>query len=181
MNILPTRIAEVLVVEPTVFGDERGFFFESYNAETFGSLTGLRVAFVQDNHSHSKKNVLRGLHYQIRQAQGKLVRVVRGAVYDVAVDIRRSSPTFGAWVGEVLTAENKRQMWVPPGFAHGFLVTSEAAEVLYKTTDYYAPAYERCILWNDPDIDVRWPAVGDPLVSDKDREGVPLCRAEVFP
>lgn len=181
MKILPTAIADVLVIEPKVFGDQRGFFFESFNDRAFQSLTGLTVRFVQDNHSRSVKNVLRGLHYQIRQPQGKLVRVIRGAVFDVAVDIRRSSPTFGRWVVAVLSAENKKQMWVPPGFAHGFLVTSEAAEFLYKTTDYYVPEHERCIRWDDPDLNIPWPVDGRPLVSGKDENGVSLKDAEVFP
>jgi dTDP-4-dehydrorhamnose 3,5-epimerase len=180
MNIAPTEIPDVLIFEPTVFGDSRGFFFESYNHQSFLELTGLSVTFVQDNHSMSAMNVLRGLHYQIRQTQGKLVRVISGEVFDVAVDIRRSSPTFGKWVGETLSAENKRQMWVPPGFAHGFLVVSETAEFLYKTTDYYAPEHERCIRWNDPDLDVRWPVNGRPLVSAKDENGVSFKDAEVF-
>ena len=181
MNITPTEIPDVLIIEPNVFGDSRGFFFESYNEKEFMEMTGLQVTFVQDNHSRSNKHVLRGLHYQIRQPQGKLVRVISGDVFDVAVDIRRSSPTFGKWVGEYLTAENKKQMWVPPGFAHGFLVLSDDAEFLYKTTDYWAPEHERCIRWNDPVLNVQWPITGDPLVSVKDDKGDLFQNAEVFP
>ena len=180
MKIKATQIPDVLVVEPTVFGDSRGFFFESYNHETFQELTGLSVTFVQDNHSLSTLNVLRGLHYQIRQPQGKLVRVVYGEVFDVAVDIRRSSPTFGRWTGTYLSAENKRQLWVPPGFAHGFLVTSDMAEFLYKTTDYYAPDFERCISWDDPDLAISWPLNSRPQVSAKDEKGISFKCAEVF-
>lgn len=181
MKITPTQIPDLLIIEPTVFGDSRGFFFESYNAKAFGQMTGLPVVFVQDNHSLSKKDVLRGLHYQILQPQGKLVRVISGDVFDVAVDIRRSSPTFGKGVGEYLSAENKKQIWVPPGFAHGFLVLSDAAEVLYKTTDYWAPEHERCICWNDPVLDIHWPLSGHPLVSAKDQMGLLFQAAEVFP
>ncbi|WP_319409012.1 dTDP-4-dehydrorhamnose 3,5-epimerase [uncultured Desulfosarcina sp.] len=181
MKITPTAIPDVLLIEPTVFGDSRGFFFESYNQKKFVEMTGLPVAFVQDNHSRSQKHVLRGLHYQIRQPQGKLVRVISGEVFDVAVDIRRSSPTFGIWVGDYLTAENKKQMWVPHGFAHGFLVLSDVAEFLYKTTDYWAPEHERCIRWNDSALNVRWPLKGSPLVSEKDANGVLFQDAEVFP
>ena len=181
MNIIPTALPEVLVIEPKVFGDERGFFFESYNRKTFAAATGIDVDFVQDNHSRSARDVLRGLHYQITQAQGKLVRVAAGEVFDVAVDIRRSSRNFGKWAGVNLSADNKRMMWVPPGFAHGFLVLSEAAEFLYKTTDYYAPRHERCIAWNDPDIGVAWPLASPPVLSGKDREGKPLREAEVYP
>ena len=180
MKIKPTQIPDVLIIEPTVFGDSRGFFFESYNYRSFQEFTGLSVEFVQDNHSRSGLNVLRGLHYQIRQSQGKLVRVVSGEVFDVAVDIRRSSPTFGKWVGEYLSAENKRQLWIPPGFAHGFLVVSDVAEFLYKTTDYYAPEHERCIHWNDPDLGISWPVAGTPMVSEKDEKGVSFQDAEVF-
>ncbi len=180
MKIIPTDIPDVLVIEPTVFGDGRGFFFESYHAKKFKAMTGIAATFVQDNHSRSTKNVLRGLHYQVRQPQGKLVRVISGEVFDVAVDIRRSSATFGQWVGEYLTSENKRQMWIPPGFAHGFLVLGDVAEFLYKTTDYYAPTQERCIHWNDPDLKVIWPVVGRPLVSEKDENGVLFKDAEVF-
>ena len=181
MNIIPTKIPDVLILEPDVFGDSRGFFFESYNEKEFREMTRLPVTFVQDNHSRSNKHVLRGLHYQIRQPQGKLVRVISGEVFDVAADIRRSSPTFGKWVGEYLTAENKKQMWVPSGFAHGFLVLSGVAECLYKTTDYYAPEHERCISWNDPVLNVQWPITVNPLVSEKDEKGILFQDAEVFP
>jgi dTDP-4-dehydrorhamnose 3,5-epimerase len=181
MKITPTAIPDVLIIEPTVFGDNRGFFFESYHEKQFREMTGLEVTFVQDNHSRSKRHVLRGLHYQIRQPQGKLVRVISGDVFDVAVDVRRSSPTFGKWVGEYLTAENKKQMWVPSGFAHGFLVLSGVAEFLYKTTDYYAPEHERCISWNDPVLNVQWPITVNPLVSEKDEKGILFQDAEVFP
>ena len=181
MKITHTEIPDLLIIEPNVFGDSRGFFFESYNEKKFMEMTGLQVAFVQDNHSRSKKHVLRGLHYQIQQPQGKLVRVISGKVFDVAVDIRRSSPTFGKWVGELLTAENKKQIWVPPGCAHGFLVLSDDAEFLYKTTDYWAPEHERCIRWNDPVLNVQWPITVNPLVSEKDRKGVFFQDAEVFP
>ncbi len=176
----PTAIPDVLILEPKVFGDSRGFFFESFNAQDFAKVTGLNVNFVQDNHSRSGKGVLRGLHYQLQQAQGKLVRVVRGAVFDVAVDIRKSSPTFGQWVGCELTEDNHRQFWVPPGFAHGFVVLSETADFLYKTTDYYAPAHERCIAWNDPAIGITWPAGLTPQLSAKDQAGSTLEQAEVF-
>lgn len=171
MNVIPTKIPDVLIIEPKVFGDDRGFFFESFNQKAFNEATGLNVTFVQDNHSKSAKNVLRGLHYQVQQPQGKLVRVVQGEVFDVAVDIRQGSPTFGQWVGEILSAENKRQLWIPEGFAHGFLTLSETAEFLYKTTDYYAPKHERCILWNDPDINITWPQGGQPTLSAKDGNG----------
>jgi len=180
MNIIPTAIPDVLVIEPNVFGDDRGFFFESYNEKTFEALTGIKIAFVQDNHSRSAKHVLRGLHYQIKQPQGKLVRVVAGEVFDVAVDIRRASATFGKWVGERLSADNKKQMWVPPGLAHGFLVLSDVADFLYKTTDYYAPEHERCIRWNDPDLNIQWPISGAPIVSAKDEKGELFKDAEVF-
>ena len=184
MNIVRTPIADLLVLEPRVFGDERGFFFESYNERRFQeavtALAAAPVRFVQDNHSRSARNVLRGLHYQVRQPQGKLVRVVAGEVFDVAVDLRRSSPTFGKWFGTVLSAENKRQMWVPAGFAHGFIVTSESADFLYKTTDYWAPEYERCIAWNDPAIGIEWPLSGEPVLSEKDRKGSLLADAEVY-
>lgn len=180
MKVLPTAIADVLIVEPTVFGDERGFFYESFNARRFAELSGVRAEFVQDNHSKSARKVLRGLHYQIIQPQGKLVRVSAGAVFDVAVDLRKSSPTFGHWVGVELSAENKRQLWVPPGFGHGFVVTSESAEFLYKTTDYYAPEHERAILWNDPAIGIAWPLDGAPTLSGKDKQGSLLAEAEVF-
>ena len=181
MKVISTDIDGLLVVEPNVFGDDRGFFFESFNARRFAELTGVDAEFVQDNHSRSAKNVLRGLHYQIEQAQGKLVRVTAGSVFDVAVDLRKSSPTFGKWFGIELSAENKRQLWIPPGFAHGFLVTSDAAEFLYKTTDYYAPQHERAILWNDPAIGIEWPLQGDPLLSGKDQKGALLAEADVFP
>ncbi|MFN7085197.1 MAG: dTDP-4-dehydrorhamnose 3,5-epimerase [Burkholderiales bacterium] len=181
MNISRAAIPDVLLIEPTVFGDERGFFYESYNEREFATKTGIRAHFVQDNHSRSAKNVLRGLHYQIRQPQGKLVRVIAGEVYDVAVDIRRSSPTFGQWTGHLLSAKNRRMLWVPEGFAHGFVVTSDYAEFLYKTTDYWAPEFERCIIWNDPQLDIAWPLQGEPVLSAKDRRGVPLSEAEVFP
>ena len=180
MKVTPTAIADVLIIEPKVFGDARGFFYESFNQKAFNEATGNDHQFVQDNHSRSSKGVLRGLHYQIEQPQGKLVRVVRGAVFDVAVDIRKSSPTFGHWVGVVLSAENNRQLWVPPGFAHGFMVTSESAEFLYKTTDYWAPEFERSILWNDPAIGIEWPLDGAPLLSGKDQVGKLLADAEVF-
>jgi dTDP-4-dehydrorhamnose 3,5-epimerase len=181
MLITPTAIPEVLLIEPQVFGDERGFFFESFNQRVFSEAARLDVEFVQDNHSKSGKNVLRGLHYQIRHAQGKLVRVTSGEVFDVAVDIRRSSPTFGRWVAQVLSADNKKQLWVPPGFAHGFLVLSESAEFLYKTTDYWAPEHERCIAWNDPVLGITWPGLnGPPTLSKKDAVGTPFREAEVF-
>ena len=181
MKLLPTTIPDVLLLEPRVFGDERGFFFESYNAKVFAQLNGQEVSFVQDNHSRSAKNVLRGLHYQIRQPQGKLVRVVAGEVFDVAVDIRRASPTFGRWFGARLSADNKRQMWVPEGFAHGFLVLSDSAEFLYKTTDTWAAEHERCIAWNDPTLAIDWPLNGsEPLLSDKDRQGAAFGVAECF-
>jgi len=180
MNVRPTEIPGVLVIEPRVFGDERGFFFESFNERRWRERTGLQTRFVQENHSRSRRHVLRGLHYQIRQAQGKLVRVIRGEVYDVAVDLRRSSPTFGRWTGIHLSAENKLQFWIPEGFAHGFLVLSEVAEFLYMTTDYYAPEHERAIIWNDPDLAIQWPIEGEPLLSDKDRAAGPLSGAELF-
>jgi dTDP-4-dehydrorhamnose 3,5-epimerase len=173
-------LPDVILFEPSVFGDDRGFFFESFNQAKFEEGVGRRVAFVQDNHSRSVQRVLRGLHYQIRQPQGKLVRVVAGAVFDVAVDIRRSSPTFGRWVGEVLSAENKRQLWMPEGFAHGFVVLSDTAECLYKATDYYAPQHERCIIWDDPTIGIKWPIDGTPILSGKDRQGAGFDRAECF-
>ncbi|MCP9469339.1 MAG: dTDP-4-dehydrorhamnose 3,5-epimerase [Nitrospira sp.] len=180
MRATPLAIPDVVLLEPQVFGDDRGFFFESFNQARFEAAIGEPIAFVQDNHSRSVKGVLRGLHYQIRQPQGKLVRIVVGAVFDVAVDLRRSSPTFGRWVGEVLSAENKRQLWIPAGFAHGFLVLSEVAECLYKTTDYYAPQHERCLIWNDPTIGITWPLEGEPMLSSKDRQGVTFDRAERF-
>ena len=180
LRATPTEIPQVLLIEPKVFGDKRGFFFESFNQEAFNQVTGLNANFVQDNHSRSAKGVLRGLHYQIRQPQGKLVRVVSGEVLDVAVDIRRSSPTFGKAVSALLSGENHRQLWVPPGFAHGFVVLSETADFLYKTTDYYAPAFERCILWNDPAIGIDWQLTEQPKLSSKDAVGTLLAQAEVF-
>ncbi len=181
MQATPLRIPEVVLIEPKVFGDARGFFYESFNQQTFNEATGTHLPFVQDNHSRSAKGVLRGLHYQIEQAQGKLVRVVQGAVFDVAVDLRKSSPTFGQWVGAELSADNHRQLWVPPGFGHGFLVLSESAEFLYKTTDYYAPAHERCIAWDDPDLAITWPDIGmAPLLSAKDSQGQALAKAETY-
>ena len=181
MQVTPTALPDVLVIEPKVFGDARGFFFESFNRRAFRGATGLDLDFVQDNHSRSAKNVLRGLHYQIQQPQGKLVRCVAGEVFDVAVDIRRASPHFGKCASVTLSADNKRMVWVPPGFAHGFLVVSEFAEILYKTTDYWAPEHERSIAWNDPDLAIAWPLAGEPVLSAKDRAGVPLRDAEVFP
>ncbi|MEJ1129944.1 dTDP-4-dehydrorhamnose 3,5-epimerase [Variovorax sp. CCNWLW225] len=181
MKATPTAIPEVLIIEPKVFGDARGFFYESFNGKAFDQAVGRHVEFVQDNHSRSAKGVLRGLHYQIQQPQGKLVRVVRGAVFDVAVDIRKSSPTFGKWVGVELSEDNHKQLWVPAGFAHGFLVLSETAEFLYKTTDYYAPAHERSIVWNDSDIDIQWPDSGmAPLLSAKDQQGLAFRDAALF-
>jgi dTDP-4-dehydrorhamnose 3,5-epimerase len=172
MKVTATAIADVLVLEPKIFGDDRGFFFESFNARVFAQATGLNVTFVQDNHSKSARHVLRGLHYQTQQAQGKLVRVVSGEVFDVVVDVRPESPTYGKWVGEILSAQNQRQMWVPPGLAHGFLVLSENAEFLYKTTDYYAPEFERCIAWNDKKLNIDWPLSGaTPSLSAKDALG----------
>jgi len=179
MKIIKTKIPDVVVLEPKVFGDERGFFLESYNYKIFAEI-GLGRNFVQDNHSRSARNVLRGLHYQLGQPQGKLVRVVVGAIWDVAVDIRRSSPTFGQWVGEEISEENKRMLWVPEGFAHGFVVISESADVLYKATDFYAPACERSLLWNDPQLGIPWPLSGEPVLSPKDRAGTLLSQAEVF-
>ena len=180
MKITPTDIPDVLIIEPEVFGDERGFFFESFNQAQFEAAIGRKVNFVQDNHSRSVKNVLRGLHYQIQQPQGKLVRVVQGEVFDVAVDIRKSSPTFGQWVGEILSANNKRQLWVPEGFAHGFVVLSDTAEFLYKTTDYYAPQYERNMAWDDPSIGIQWPIQGQPALSAKDQQAKLLVDNEHF-
>jgi dTDP-4-dehydrorhamnose 3,5-epimerase len=180
MKITPTSIPDVLLIEPKVFGDERGFFFESFSHRIFNEAVGREVHFVQDNHSKSQKGVLRGLHYQIQNTQGKLVRVTEGEVFDVAVDIRRSSPTFGRWVGVHLSAENKKQLWVPEGFAHGFVTLSESAQFLYKTTDYYSPANERCILWNDPSLNVDWPISEKPSLSEKDQDGQVLSAAEVF-
>jgi dTDP-4-dehydrorhamnose 3,5-epimerase len=181
MKATPTAIPDVIVFEPKVFGDARGFFFESYNQRVFAQLTGRDPIFVQDNHSLSRKNVLRGLHYQIQYPQAKLVRVIHGEVFDVAVDIRASSLTFGGWVGEHLSAQNRRQMWIPAGFAHGFVVLSDEAEVVYKTTDFYFAEHERCILWNDPTLNIAWPLDGPPALSDKDQAGLPLYQAEVFP
>ncbi|MEO0455212.1 MAG: dTDP-4-dehydrorhamnose 3,5-epimerase [Cyanobacteria bacterium P01_A01_bin.114] len=182
MHIQSTEIPDVLLIEPRVFGDHRGFFFESFNQKVFQDKTGVTLQFVQDNHSRSKQGILRGLHYQIQQPQGKLVRATVGAVFDVAVDIRQQSPTFGQWIGATLSAENKHQLWVPPGFAHGFLVLSESAEVLYKATDYYAPEHERSLLWNDPDLGIAWPLQGrSPTLSGKDEAGVPFKQAEVYP
>jgi dTDP-4-dehydrorhamnose 3,5-epimerase len=178
MKATPTRIPDVLLIEPKVFGDDRGFFYESFNRRAFHEATGLDVDFVQDNHSKSARNVLRGLHYQLAQPQGKLVRVTQGEVFDVAVDIRKGSPTYGQWVGEILSAENKKQLWIPAGLAHGFVVLSETAEFLYKTTDYYAPQHERCIAWNDPDLAIAWPIEGQPLLSAKDAAGIAFRHAE---
>lgn len=180
MQVTRLSIPDVLLIEPKVFGDDRGFFFESFNQTKFEEAIGRPITFAQDNHSKSAKNVLRGLHYQIQNPQGKLVRVVSGEVFDVAVDIRKSSPTFGKWVGEILSAENKKQLWVPEGFAHGFLVLSESAEFLYKTTDYWYPEYERCIVWNDPTINIDWPSDASPTLSTKDEKGALLTNAEVF-
>lgn len=181
MNIIPTTIPDLLILEPKVFGDERGFFFESFNERAWNKLTGLDIRFVQHNHSRSAGGVLRGLHYQIQQPQGKLVRVITGEVFDVAVDIRKSSPTFGRWFGALLSAENKLQMWIPAGFAHGFCVTSDSAEFLYLTTDYWAPEHERCIAWNDSDLCINWPLATHPNVSAKDREGRAFRDADLFP
>ncbi|MFJ1300412.1 dTDP-4-dehydrorhamnose 3,5-epimerase [Pseudomonadota bacterium AL_CKDN230030165-1A_HGKHYDSX7] len=180
MQAIRQQIPDVVLFEPKVFGDDRGFFFESFNQQQFESLTGLKTQFVQDNHSRSAHGVLRGLHYQMQQPQGKLVRVTAGEVFDVAVDLRRSSPTFGQWVGVHLSAQNKRQLWVPEGFAHGFVVLSESAEFLYKTTNYYAPQHERSILWNDPDLAIEWPISTDPILSAKDQQGVLLKDADTY-
>ncbi len=180
MNIVTTLIPDVLILEPKVFADDRGFFFESYNEKLFSEKTQVKTHFVQDNHSFSKQNVLRGLHYQIQQPQGKLVRVISGSIFDVAVDLRQSSKTFGKWVSCILSAENKRQFWVPPGFAHGFLVVSEVAEVLYKTTADYAPQYDRTILWNDPDLNIDWQLNSPPILSAKDQAGKLFKNAEVY-
>lgn len=187
MNAIKTAIPDVIVFEPKVFGDARGFFMESFNAKTFAELTGVQRTFVQDNHSKSARGVLRGLHYQLQQPQGKLVRVTRGEVFDVAVDMRRSSPTFGKWVGEILSEENKRQLWVPEGFAHGFLVLSESAEFLYKTTDYYAPQFERSLMWNDATVGVQWPldqlaefGITAPALSAKDQQGAAFGAADTY-
>ena len=180
MKVTPTAIPDVLVLEPKVFGDARGFFFESFNQKAFDEAVGRHVEFVQDNHSRSAKGVLRGLHYQVQQPQGKLVRAVRGVVFDVAVDIRKSSHTFGQWIGVELSEENQKQLWVPAGLAHGFIVLSEFADFLYKTTDYYAPAHERSIAWNDPDVAIAWPLAAVPTLSQKDQQGAMLRRAELF-
>lgn len=180
MKVTPTAVPDVLLIEPQVFGDTRGFFLESFNQRAFAQATGLNLNFVQDNHSRSQRGVLRGLHYQIEQAQGKLVRVVRGAVFDVAVDIRRDSPSFGRWVGHELSEQNQRQLWIPPGFAHGFLVLSDSADFLYKTTQYYAPAHERCIRWNDEQIAIQWPIENAPRLSEKDAAGLTLAQAPLF-
>ena len=180
MKVTPTSIPSVLIIEPRVFGDTRGFFFESFNQRAFNQATGLDVNFVQDNHSRSSKGVLRGLHYQIQQPQGKLVRVVHGSVFDVTVDLRKSSPTFGQWVGVELTEDNNRQLWIPPGFAHGFYVLSDSADFLYKTTDYYAPEFECSLIWNDPTIGIEWPLNTQPIISAKDAQGKKLADAEVF-
>lgn len=175
------KIADVILFEPKVFHDDRGHFFESFNQKQFDSAVGNSVQFVQDNHSRSRKGVLRGLHYQIQQPQGKLVRVIQGEIFDVAVDLRKNSDTFGQWVGEILSAENKRQLWIPEGFAHGFIVLSDTAECLYKTTNYYSPYYERCILWNDINLQIDWPESTQPILSTKDTKGKPFSEAEVFP
>lgn len=180
MNVMPTKIPDVLIIEPKVFGDDRGFFYESFNKKSFEKATGVSVEFVQDNHSKSSKGVLRGLHYQIKQPQGKLVRVTNGKVLDVAVDIRKSSDTFKQWTSIILSAENKRQLWIPEGFAHGFVVLSETAEFLYKTTDYYVPEYERCIRWNDSELAIDWQCSDSPQVSEKDAKGTKFKDAEVF-
>ncbi|WP_312723052.1 dTDP-4-dehydrorhamnose 3,5-epimerase [Stutzerimonas kunmingensis] len=181
MKVIETSIPDVLIIEPKVFGDERGFFYESFNAAAFEAATGLKRQFVQDNHSKSQRGVLRGLHYQIQQPQGKLVRVVAGEVFDVAVDLRKSSPSFGRWFGTHLSAQNQRQLWIPEGFAHGFVVLSETAEFLYKTTDYYAPEHERSLLWNDPELGIEWPFDEPPQLSAKDQAGKRLSDAELFP
>ena len=180
LQAIPTSLPEVLILEPTVFGDSRGFFYESFNQRDFEQATGQRCAFVQDNHSRSARNVLRGLHYQIEHSQGKLVRVVAGEVFDVAVDMRKSSPNFGKWVGVSLSAENKRQLWVPQGFAHGFVVTSEEAEFVYKVTDYWYAEHERSLLWNDPDVAIEWPIEGSPILAAKDAGGKLLANADLF-
>ncbi len=180
MKATQLSIPDVYLFEPRVFGDERGFFFESFNKRQFEQAIGKKIAFVQSNHSRSAKHVLRGLHYQIKQPQGKLVRVITGEVFDVAVDIRRSSPTFGQWVGEILSADNKKQLWLPAGFAHGFVVLSDYAEFLYDTTDYWAPEHERCIIWNDPSLAINWPVEVKPVLSEKDAQGEPFKTAEVY-
>ena len=180
MKVVQTAIPDVLIFEPRVFGDERGFFLESWNAREFDNAVGAKVQFVQDNHSRSRRSVLRGMHYQIKQPQGKLVRVARGRAFDAAVDLRKSSATFGQWTGTELSEDNHRQFWIPPGFAHGFLVLSESADFLYKATDYYAPEHERCLIWNDPTVGINWPANEEPILSAKDRAGLPLRDVEVF-
>jgi len=180
MKITRLAISDVFYIEPRVFGDQRGFFYESFHHASFVEAVGRDVTFVQDNHSKSTRNVLRGLHYQIQQPQGKLVRVIAGSVFDVAVDLRRSSPTFGQWVGEVLSVDNKKQMWIPEGFAHGFIVLSKSAEFVYKTTNYYAPEHERCIVWNDPDLDIKWPVYKHPIISAKDEKGLSFLAANIF-
>jgi len=180
MKIIVTKIPDVLIIEPKVFGDDRGFFYERFNKQAFAEATGIETDFVQDNHSRSVTGVLRGLHYQVRQPQGKLVRVCSGEVFDVAVDLRKSSSTFGQWVGLLLSAENKRQLWLPEGFAHGFVVLSDTAEFLYKTTDYYAPEFERCVRWDDADLAIDWKYCGEPLVSDKDTNGVSFKETDLF-
>ena len=180
MRVTPTAIPDVLLIEPRVFADARGFFFESYNERAFAQATGVAAKFVQDNHSRSVQNTVRGLHYQIEQAQGKLVRAVAGEIFDVVVDVRRKSPTFGQWVGHHLSAENKNMLWIPAGLAHGFAVLSDYAEFLYKTTDYWAPQFERTLLWNDPVLGINWPLAGEPILADKDRAGKRLAEAEVF-
>ncbi|MCP4210338.1 MAG: dTDP-4-dehydrorhamnose 3,5-epimerase [Halieaceae bacterium] len=179
-NVIPTALPEVLILEPQVFGDSRGFFYESFNLKEFEHATGQKRTFVQDNHSRSARNVLRGLHYQIQNSQGKLVRVVAGEVFDVAVDMRRSSPNFGKWVGVTLSSENKRQLWIPEGFAHGFVVTSETAEFVYKVTDYWSPVHERSLIWNDPDVGIEWPIDGEPVLAAKDVDGKRLSEADLF-
>lgn len=180
MNVVATEIPDVLIIEPRVFGDDRGFFYESFNQKVWEEKTGLQATFVQDNHSRSVRNVLRGLHYQIRHPQGKLLRVIAGEVFDVAVDLRKSSPTFGAWVGVTLSADNKRMLWIPEGFAHGFLVLSDVAEAIYKTTDYWVAEYERTIIWNDPTLSINWKNYALPVLSEKDAEGVLFAQAELF-
>ncbi len=180
MRVISRELGEVLLLEPKVISDARGYFFESYNRRTFAEATGIDVEFVQDNHSRSLRNVLRGLHYQVHQPQGKLVRVIAGEIWDVAVDLRRSSETFGKWTGVTLSGESKRLTWIPPGFAHGFLVTSEFAEVLYKATDYYSPEHERTMRWNDPMLAIAWPLAGEPVLTEKDQRGAPLAHAETY-
>ena len=180
MKVVPTAIPDVMIFEPRVFGDERGFFLESWNAREFDNAVGVKVRFVQDNHSRSRRGVLRGLHYQVKQPQGKLVRIAKGRVFDAVVDLRKSSATFGQWVGTELSEDNHRQFWIPPGFAHGFLVLSESADFIYKATDYYAPEHERCLIWNDPAVGINWPVNMEPILSAKDRAGLPLRDVEVF-